>query len=148
MFSRFRHVFGVLFFLLVASCSGGGCSSGCGGCGGTTPLPGGFPKDKTIDNAASVRVSRPGLTFVEQNLPAIVTKVANAPGGVLGFDIPNIDPPKTQIADIGVGKIFLDANVCVGGPDPAATPPRCHADIAIGKATFLIDSVKPNAIQV
>ena len=92
MFSRFRHVFGVLFFLLVASCSGGGCSSGCGGCGGTTPLPGGFPKDKTIENAASVRVSRPGLDFVEKNLPAVVTKVANAPGGVLGFDIPNIDP--------------------------------------------------------
>ncbi len=149
MFSRFRHVFGVLFFLLVASCSGGGCSSGCGGCGGTTPLPGGFPKDKTIDNAASVRVSRPGLTFVEQNLPAVVTKVANAPGGVLGFDIPNIDPAKTQIADLSIfGKLYVDTNVCVGGPDPAATPPRCHASIGIGKSTFLIDAVKPNAIQL
>lgn len=148
MFSRFRHVFGVLFFLLVASCSGGGCSSGCGGCGGTTPLPGGFPKDKTIDNAASVRVSRPGLTFVEQNLPAVVTKVANAPGGVLGIDIPNIDPPKTQIANLGIGKLLIDPNICVGGPDPAATPPRCHAAVGIGKATFLIDAVKPNAIQL
>ena len=149
MFSRFRHVFGVLFFLLVASCSGGGCSSGCGGCGGTTPLPGGFPKDKTIDNAASVRVSRPGLTFVEQNLPAVVSKVANAPGGVLGFDIPNIDPAKTQIADLSIfGKLYVDTNVCVGGPDPAATPPRCHAAIGIGKSTFLIDAVKPNAIQL
>jgi MYXO-CTERM domain-containing protein len=149
MFSRFRHVFGVLFFLLVASCSGGGCSSGCGGCGGTTPLPGGFPKDKTIDNAASVRVSRPGLDFVEKNLPAVVTKVANAPGGVLGFDIPNIDPAKAQIADLSIfGKLYVDTNVCPGGPDPAATPPRCHAAVGIGKATFLIDAVKPNAVQL
>ena len=121
MFSRFRHVFGVLFFLLVASCSGGGCSSGCGGCGGTTPLPGGFPKDKTIDNAASVRVSRPGLDFVEKNLPAVVTKVANAPGGVLGFDIPNIDPPK--IADRRPEHLrqgLRRHRTCASaGPDPA-----------------------------
>ena len=149
MFSRFRHVFGVVFFLLVASCSGGGCSTGCGGCGGTTPLPGGFPKDKAIDNAATVRVSRPGLDFVEKNLPAIVTKVANAPGGVLGIDVPNIDPAKTQIADLSIfGQVFVDPNVCVGGPDPKAVPPRCHAEVGIGKATFLIDSVTPNAVKI
>lgn len=149
MFTRFRHVFGVVFFLLVASCSGGGCSSGCGGCGGTTPLPGGFPKDKTIDNAATVRVSRPGLDFVEKNLPAVVSKVANAPGGVLSFDIPNTDPPKTKIADLSIfGDVFVDTNVCPGGPDPKATPPRCHAEVGIGKATFLIDSVTPNAVKV
>jgi MYXO-CTERM domain-containing protein len=148
MFTRFRHVFGVVFFLLVASCSGGGCSSGCGGCGGTTPLPGGFPTDKTIANAASVRVSRPGLDFVEKNLPAVVTKVANAPGGVLTFDIPNTDPPKTQIANLGIGKLLIDPNVCPGGPDPNAKPPRCHAEIGIGSSTFLIDSVTPNAIKL
>jgi MYXO-CTERM domain-containing protein len=149
MFSRFRHVFGVVFFLLVASCSGGGCSSGCGGCGGTTPLPGGFPKDKTIENAASVRVSRPGLDFVEKNLPAIVTQVTNAPGGIIGFDIPNVDPAKTNIANLSVfGDLYLDPNVCPGGPDPKATPPRCHAAVGIGKATFLIDAVKPNAVQL
>ncbi|MBX3261636.1 MAG: hypothetical protein KF782_18275 [Labilithrix sp.] len=62
MLSRFRHVFGVVFFLLIASCSGGGCG-GCGGCAGMTPLPGGFPADKAVENAASVRVSRPGLDF-------------------------------------------------------------------------------------
>jgi hypothetical protein len=146
MFSRFRHVFGVLFFLLVASWSGSGCSSGCGGCAGTTPLPGGFPKDKAIANAATVRVSRPGLDFLEKELPAVVAKVANAPGGKLGFDIPNVDPPKSQIADIGIGTLFIDANVCPGGPDPNANPPRCRADVNIGGATFQIDSVKPNAI--
>lgn len=149
MFSRFRHVFGVVFFLLVASCSGGGCSTGCGGCGGTTPLPGGFPKDKTIENAATVRVSRPGLDFVEQNLPAIVTKVANAPGGVLGIDVPNIDPAQTQIADLSIfGQVYVDPNVCVGGPDPKATPPRCHAEVGIAKASFIIDAITPNAVKI
>ncbi|HSO31995.1 MAG TPA: hypothetical protein VLT33_05750, partial [Labilithrix sp.] len=149
MLSRFRHVFGVVFFLLVASCSGGGCSSGCGGCGGTTPLPGGFPKEKTIENAASVRVSRPGLDFVEKELPAVVTKVANAPGGVLGFDIPNVDPAKTKIANLSIfGDLYLDANVCPGGPDPKANPPRCHAAVGIGKATFQLDAVTPNALKL
>lgn len=148
MFTRFRHVFGVVFFLLVASCSGGGCSSGCNGCGGTTPLPGGFPKDKAIENAASVRVSRPGLDFVEKNLPAVVSKVANAPGGTLGFDIPNVDPGKTQIANLGIGKLLIDPNVCPGGPDPKANPPRCHAAVGIGAATFQIDSVTPNAVKL
>jgi len=148
MLSRFRHVFGVVFFLLVASCSGGGCASGCGGCGGTTPLPGGFPKEKAVENAAAVRVSRPGLDFVEKNLPAVVTKIVNAPGGKLGFDIPNADPPKTQIANLGIGKLLIDPNVCPGGPDPKATPPRCHAEVGIGQSTFQIDSVKPNAITV
>lgn len=147
MLSRFRHIFGVIFFLLVASCSGGGCS-GCTGCGGTTPLPGGFPKEKTIENAASVRVSRPGLDFLEQNLPAVATKVANAPNGKLGFDIPEVDPPKTQIADLGIGKILLDPIVCPGGPNPAANPPKCRAEVDIGQATFRIDSVKPNAVVV
>ncbi|MDB4942101.1 MAG: hypothetical protein JWP97_1635 [Labilithrix sp.] len=148
MLTRFRHLFGVLFFLLVASCSGGGCSSGCSSCAGMTPLPGGFPKDQTIENAATVRVSRPGLDFVEKQLPAIVTKLIAAPGGILGVDIPTIDPPKTQIANIGIGKILIDPAVCPDGPDPKANPPRCHAEVNIGGATFQIDSIKPNAVKL
>jgi MYXO-CTERM domain-containing protein len=148
MLSRFRHVFGVVFFLLVASCSGGGCSGCSNGCGGTTPLPGGFPKDKAVQNAASVRVSRPGLDFVESNLPAVVSKMTNAPGGVLGFDIPNTNPPKTQIANLGIGKLLIDPDVCPGGPDPKATPPKCHAAVGIGASTFQIDSITPNAVRV
>jgi hypothetical protein len=147
MLSRFRHVFGIVFFLLVASCSGGGCS-GCGGCGGTTPLPGGFPKDKAIENAASVRVSRPGLDFVEKSLPAIATQVAGATDGKLFFDIPEVDPPKTQIANLGIGRLLIDPKVCPGGPDPDATPPRCQAEVGIGQSTFVLDAVTPGAIRV
>lgn len=149
MFTRFRHVFGVVFFLLVASCSGGGCSSGCGtSCGGMTPLPGGFPKDKAIENAASVRVSRPGLDFVEKNLPAVVTKVANAPGGKMSFSIPEIPFNQPDLIDLVVTSIDLVGKICPGGPDPAANPPRCVAEANIGGATFQIDSVTPSAVTV
>ena len=149
MFTRFRHVFGVVFFLLVASCSGGGCSSGCAGCGGTTPLPGGFPKDKTIENAATVRVSRPGLDFLEKNLPALVAKVANAPGGKMEFGVPETPINVNNVIDLGfLGGIDLVGKICPGGPDPKANPPRCTAEVNIGAATFLLDSVKPNAITV
>ena len=67
--------FGVIVFVwFVLACSGGGCTSGCAGCG-VTPLPGGFPKASAITNAASVRVTRSGLDFVQTNLGAIAGKV-------------------------------------------------------------------------
>ena len=84
--------------VFAVSCSGGGCG-GCGGCAGMTPLAGGFPPDKAVENAASVRVSRPGLDFLEKELPAIAAQLTNAPNGTLGFDIPKVDPPKTEIAN-------------------------------------------------
>ncbi|MBX3209775.1 MAG: hypothetical protein KF764_32375, partial [Labilithrix sp.] len=148
MLSRFRHVFGVVFFLLIASCSGGGCG-GCGGCAGMTPLPGGFPADKAVENAASVRVSRPGLDFLEKELPTIATKLTNAPNGVIGFDIPTVDPAPAKIADLSIfGEVFLDALVCPDGPDPNANPPRCHASVGIGASTFQIDSITPDAVRI
>ncbi|HEY8075641.1 MAG TPA: hypothetical protein VIF62_16060, partial [Labilithrix sp.] len=147
MFSRYRHLIGVLFFFLLASCSGSGCS-GCSGCAGTTPLPGGFPKDETIANAASVRVSRPGLDFLQGQLPALVGKAAGATGGSLGIDIPDTDPGKNQIADLGtlLGKLYIDPHVCPGGPDPAGT--KCHATVGVGSSTFRLDSVNPDDVRI
>src|SRR5215831_14473324 len=91
-----RHLSVVLFILFVASCSGGGCSSGCSGCG-STPLAGGFKKENTIANAASVRVTRSGLDFLAQNLPSIASQVASANNGVLPFDIPKTDESTTIV---------------------------------------------------
>src|SRR5215471_6311577 len=90
MLRLLRHLSVVLFVLFVASCSGGGCSSGCSGCG-TTPLPGGFKKANTIANAASVRVTRSGLDFLAKNIPSIASQVAKTNNGVLTFDIPKSD---------------------------------------------------------
>ncbi|MBL8608188.1 MAG: hypothetical protein JNL38_12770 [Myxococcales bacterium] len=141
-----RNIFIVLLLLLVASCSGGGCSSGCGGCGGTTPLPGGFPRDKAIENAASVRLTRPGLDFVAENIPAVATKITNAPGGVMTIDIPKVDPPKTEVADLFLFKVYVDPLVCPDGPKNQ--PPQCKAQVNLGKSTFHLDAINKSSIVV
>ena len=146
MLSRFRHVFGAVFFLLIASCSGGGCG-GCGGCAGMTPLPGGFPADKAVENAASVRVSRPGLDFIEKELGPIVGTATNSPNGKLTFPIPSSDFNQKNAFNIIIN-FDVDGTICVGGPDPNSTPPRCTAEVDFGGSTFKIDAVTPDAIQM
>ena len=122
-------------FLIVASCSGGGCSSGCASCG-TTPLPGGFPKASTIPNAASVRVTRPGLDFVQENLGTLAEKALGAsaaPGakpGVASFAIPP-----------GSG----NPKVC-SVATPAAS--QCNAEIAIGQSKLRVNSLTPNRVKI
>ncbi len=134
MLSRIRLLFGLVFFLLVASCSGGGC----GGCAGMTPLPGGFRTDKSVENAASVRVSRPGIDFLEKELGPLAAKALNTPNGIMMFSI-----PETKF-DSG----SLSGTICPGGPDPNANPPKCQAAVNLGSSTFVIDSVTPNAVKV
>lgn len=134
MLPRLRQVFGVLATLsLVAACSGGGCS-GSSGCAGTTPLAGGFPKEKTVENAGSVRLSRPGLDFLEQNLPTIASQLTGATNGKYVIAIPET-PAGENV-------------VCTGGPDPKTNPPRCAAEVDLGASSFRIDAVKPNALDV
>src|SRR5436305_1593226 len=72
------------FVMFVLACSGGGCTSGCAGCG-VTPLPGGFPKASTITNAGSVRLTRSGLDFLQTNLGAIAGQVLG--GGTITYPI-------------------------------------------------------------
>lgn len=151
MLSRFRHVFGVVFFLLIASCSGGGCG-GCGGCAGMTPLPGGFPADKAVENAASVRVSRPGLDFLEKELGPIAAAAMNTPNGKMEFGIPETDLNIDNAFSLGFCPACVQFDVvgkiCPGGPDPNANPPRCTAEVNLGGATFAIDSVTPNTLNL
>lgn len=138
MLSRFRHLFGVVFFLLVASCSGGGC----GGCAGMTPLPGGFPTDKAVENAASVRISRPGLDFMEKEIPTVLASLMGTPDGVFDFEV----PPSTM--DTKFGFINVTVSICPDGAKPSANPPTCVARIGIGGAKFRIDAVKPNEVRL
>jgi MYXO-CTERM domain-containing protein len=148
MSSRLRSIFAVLFFLIIASCSGSGCS-GCTSCAGTTPLPGGFPADYAIQNAASVRVSRPGLTFLEGAIPGLAAKAAGGTGGTLSQPIPDTSFGPNEIADpLGLDSIKLKGEICAGGPDPAATPPKCTANVNLGASTFKLDSVKPDVVQI
>src|SRR5262245_58959099 len=85
-----RHALIVVLLLIIASCGGGGCSSGCSGCG-MQPLPGGFPRAQAVPNAGAVRLTRPGLDFIGQNLPALASKILGTNGSVLHFNIPKTD---------------------------------------------------------
>lgn len=137
MGSCIRQLVGVLLLLLVTSCSGGAC-------GGLTPLPGGFPVEQSIENAAAVRVSRPGLDFLEQSLPSIAAGLLDSPDGTFVIGVPE--------SSFAVEDAFLkfDANgkFCPGGPDAKSVPPRCTAIIDVSKIGFQIDAVKPNLVVV
>lgn len=127
--------------LLVASCSGGGCSSGCQSCG-IQPLAGGFPKDKAIENAGSVRMTKPALDFIGTNAPDLATKLLNAKDGQMSIGIPDTRLPETEI----VFGIDLAAHLCPGGADLSTG--RCVATVDLKQSKFTVDSVKPNAVKV
>lgn len=78
-----------IWFLLavfyVMACSGGGCSS-CSGCG-IDPIPGGFPTDQRIDNAAQVRLTSSGVQFLADNIGDVLASFL--PTG-LSFDLPAV----------------------------------------------------------
>ncbi|HEY2514350.1 MAG TPA: hypothetical protein VGI39_25965, partial [Polyangiaceae bacterium] len=143
--SSWRQFFAALLFLLIASCSGGGCSSGCSSCG-IAPVAGGFDPAKTIPNSASVRVTKPGLEFLSANLPTLVTQLLGRSGtgtpGVITFDVPT-DVINTSVLGIGV-----TITICPGGAQPGNNPPLCVAAIDIGTAKLNLAAVTPNALEI
>ena len=132
-----RRALVVLLFLIVASCSGGGCSSGCAGCG-VKPLPGGYPKANAITNAASIRVTRPGLDFLQANVGTLASKALGGAGGVLHFNVPTSTQSIT----------FVNITICPQGPKPNANPPECVADINLAGAKLKIDAITPHAVKI
>lgn len=83
-FTAYRLGLIVMLTLTLFACSGGGGCSGCEGCG-IAPIPGGFPNEHRIDNAAQVRLTSSGIEFIETNIEPIVTTVL--PDG-LDFPVP------------------------------------------------------------
>lgn len=79
-FSRSPFASAALWLLFAAGCAGDGCSC-------MQPIPGGFPPEERVANAAQIRVSDTGLAAVESDPAALI-------GGLLGdgmgleFDIP------------------------------------------------------------
>ncbi len=72
--------FGAAVFLLIASCSGDGCS-----CVGA--IPGGFPSAERVPNAIQVRVSSTGLAALESDPNGLISGLIGDGGG-LTFDVP------------------------------------------------------------
>jgi MYXO-CTERM domain-containing protein len=130
----FRYAYAVLLLIVLASCSGAGGCSGCSGCG-MTPLPDGFPQASVIPNAASVRVTRPGLDFLATNLGGIAGKALGTSGGVVTFNVPD---STTTLASI------ISVEIC----KPTVPMGDCIADINIAGAKLHIDAVTPNALSI
>ncbi len=117
------------FVLLILACSGGGCSSGCAGCG-VTPLPGGFPKASTITNAGAARVTRSGLDFMQANIGSIAGKVLG--GGTITYPI-----APTSFS------LLVTINICQN-PQPG----QCEVVIDLSGAKLTITAVHPDSIQI
>ncbi|MBK8258117.1 MAG: hypothetical protein IPK82_36310 [Polyangiaceae bacterium] len=133
-----KHLFAILVLLIVAGCSGGGCG-GCAGCG-VTPLPNGFPKEARVENAGSVRLTQSGLGFLSQNLGPLAEQLLGGmgAGGVVTFNVPTTSGSTSGI----------DYEICPGGPNPNANPPKCVAEINIGGAQLTITTKAPNILQI
>jgi MYXO-CTERM domain-containing protein len=137
--SWWRQTLVVILFLLIASCSGGGCSS-CSSCG-VTPIAGGFDPGKTIPNAASVRVTKPGLEFLSTNLPGLASTLLGRTGGSAGVITFNVPTTTTSL----VGQTLT---ICPGGTNTSNTPEICIAEIQIGGALLTINAITPDAISL
>ena len=79
----------------VAAAGAGGCGEGCA----VEPIPGGFPIDERIENAAQFRLTESGINFLENNAGALVESIV--PGG-LEFPV-----PRTMQSVLG-GTVNLD----------------------------------------
>jgi MYXO-CTERM domain-containing protein len=134
MLRLLKHLVVVVLFVIFAGCSGGGCSSGCS-CGGITPLAEGFDASRRIENAASLRLTDSGLTFLEDNIGTLAGSLLGDMGqaGILTFDIPESNG----------SLLFIDYKLCPGGADPNASPPKCVAEIDLGNANLSI-TTEPN----
>src|SRR5690606_10161753 len=98
-----RWVYLTLFYLLVAGCSGGGCS-GCAG-GAIQPIRGEFPltPDRRIPHAIQLRITDQGLSAIE----------AIAPDLFAGFIGEGIPVPSTRGSQSGFNYSVCPNNDCV-----------------------------------
>jgi hypothetical protein len=132
----FRPAFFVLILIVLASCSGAGGCGGCASCG-MTPLAAGFPQASVITNAASVRVTRPGLDFLSANLGGVAAKALGQSGGVVTFNVPDSSTSFSVIFTINI-------EIC----KPPVSTGQCVADIDVGNAKLHVDAVTPHGIHI
>jgi MYXO-CTERM domain-containing protein len=133
------------FLVAASACGGGGCNVGCGG---GSVIPGGFPKDQRVQNSAAVRITRPGLDFLEQNLGKVVAQALAGEGssvkdGVMTFTIPE-SKGSTKLLFI-----TLNYTICAGGPKPDGVPPKCVVEIDLKNIKDVkFESRSPHELKV
>ncbi|MEJ7728343.1 MAG: hypothetical protein WKG00_03930 [Polyangiaceae bacterium] len=141
-----KHLLAILSVIVVLGCGGGaGCSS-CAGCG-VTPLPEGFDPAARVENAGAARITQSGFTFLQQNLAPLAKTLlgGDSPDGSLTFEVPEskgkIDNPIPFLPDI-------DYTICPGGPDAAANPPKCTAEIGVGDSNLVLTPEGPHNLKI
>lgn len=131
-----RHLLFLSMLIVFGGCAGS-CTS-CGGCG-ITPIPGGFPMDKRVENSSSVRVTQSGLQFISQNLGPIAGNLVGGGGaGALTFEVPS------SSQNVTVGKV----NICPDGPKPGANPPSCIVEADLSRAKLTLATAAPHNLTV
>lgn len=149
-----KHLIAALVVVFFAGCSGGGCSSGCSGCG-MTPLVTEFPTDQRIENSAAVRLTDSGISFIESNLgklaPTLLgSSLGSGQGGVVTFPIPTSKGSQCLGFTVGgtcVG-ITFNYTVCPNGSDATSNPPECVAEIDLVGSQFIMKSAAPHDVTV
>ena len=134
-----RHAIVIAVVLLIAACSGGGCSS-CSGCG-MTPLTRPISAADTIDNAGSIRLTKSGLNFLASAAPSLAAKFLGSTTGEYQYPL-SISATTVSIPVIG----DINVSFCPGHPNPGSTPEQCELDVLLRTATFKVDAVNPDAI--
>lgn len=140
---RFLVVFAT--YGMVACGGGGGCGGGCidlgGGCGGgcsscsscegcaLQPLPAGYPSEERIDNATQVRLTEPGLRFLETAIEPLLNEAL--PDGL------TVPVPRTEFSIAGTDytvcpdeDCFIRAEIAGFSLDPQ-DPNRIVADVQV-----------------
>ncbi len=127
-----QHYVATLAFILFAGCGGGG--GGCSGCAcGMGPLQSGFPVENRIDNAASIRLTDSGVSFLNDNLDRLVGALVGGEGEVVEVPIPSSDG----------SQLGIDFFVCEAGPMNMATPPECILEVDVGNSGLVL-TVEPD----
>jgi MYXO-CTERM domain-containing protein len=122
---------------LAAACSGDGCTSGCGG---ITPLPGGYPAEKRIENSAGVRITQSGFDFLEDNIGVLAANLIGEGQSTIEFPIDETS------GSIDAGLFDVAYTICPGGP--SQSPKKCYVEIDLGNADLSIQPVGPHNIQI
>lgn len=114
----FRSVLGFVALSIFIGCggSGGGCG-GSGGMGGIQPIKGGYPSAKRIDNAISLRVTKPFFDFIEGNAKPLVDQFIPP----TGIPVPSGCTGDFQLCCGQTCKVRFDFQSLKFAPTPPAT---------------------------
>lgn len=136
-------------WLIVLAQVATGCSGGGGCSSGMEPIPAGFEPEARIENAASVRLTDSGLTFIEEQLPGLAGQfIGGGSGGSGGGEAADGAPVTFEIPESESDLAGSTVKICPGGAVPDADPPRCVAEVDLEQLTLDVSTLDPNNVRI